>query len=159
MEPNDIQIGGDHYRKEYQHWDLVCDTNMPYLLGCATKYIARHHGKNGIEDLRKSIHYVQKAEDRGVYMPTNKRWEKPLHYLLIFLGGTMTTEEVNIELTKKFCSQLPYKEAHITRLIVEGSYAEATRRIEELIEDTRRIEGPFEEHDATEPGAGYINQG
>jgi hypothetical protein len=58
---NDRQVGGDHYKKEYQHWDFVTDTGLPYLLGCFTKYVTRWRGKNGMEDLQKSLHYLQKA--------------------------------------------------------------------------------------------------
>jgi hypothetical protein len=68
MAVNNIQIGGTHYQKEYQHWDLVIDTDMPYLLGCATKYVTRWQDKNGVEDLKKSIHYIEKAKERGVIM-------------------------------------------------------------------------------------------
>lgn len=69
MEVNDYQIGGDHYAKEYQHWDFVCDTGMHYLLACFTKYITRWRKKNGIEDLKKPLHYLAKAEDRGIRFP------------------------------------------------------------------------------------------
>lgn len=139
MDVNEIQIGGDHYRKDYQHWDFVCDTGMPYLLGCATKYVARHQDKNGIEDLQKSIHYLRKAEDLGIYMPRNKWYE--------FITFD-TTEHRILQCTKAFVRQLPHKEAHIIRLIVEGSYKVASEKLAELIDDT--VFG--------EPGAGYTNQ-
>jgi len=62
MKANDIQVGGEHYKTEYQHWDAMVDLYGPeYLLGCATKYIVRWRRKNGLEDLKKSIHYIQKA--------------------------------------------------------------------------------------------------
>jgi hypothetical protein len=60
---NSIQIGGDHYRKmdpSYQHWDFVADAGLGYYEGCATKYIARHASKNGLQDLLKARHYVAK---------------------------------------------------------------------------------------------------
>lgn len=139
MDVNEIQIGGDHYRKKYQHWDFVCDTDMPYLLGCATKYVARHQDKNGIEDLQKAIHYLSKAEDRGIYMPRNKWYE--------FI--TFDTTEARIDLhTVAFVQQLPEKEAIIIMDIVNGDYKEASDKLAELIDDT--VFG--------EPGAGYTNQ-
>lgn len=143
MEPNEIQIGGDHYRKKYQHWDFVCDTGMPYLLGCATKYVTRHQDKNGIEDLQKGIHYLSKAEDREIYMPRNKWWE-PIAYFF----GRPSSEFLIREKTRMFCEQLGNKEAHIIRLIVEGSYKMASEKLAELIDDT--VFG--------EPSAGYTNQ-
>jgi hypothetical protein len=56
-----IQIGGTHYRSEYQHWDWVYDAlGGDYLLGCCTKYVVRWRRKNGLQDLIKSKHYLQK---------------------------------------------------------------------------------------------------
>lgn len=67
MRANEIQHGGNHYQKrEYQHWDFVCDTGLHYLLACASKYVTRWRDKNGLEDLRKSLHYIQKAIERNV---------------------------------------------------------------------------------------------
>lgn len=54
------QEGGDHYQAEYQHWDWVTDIGMGYLPGNATKYVSRWHKKNGIEDLKKALTYIDK---------------------------------------------------------------------------------------------------
>ena len=74
METNDYQIGGNHYVKEYQHWDFVCDTGMHYLLGCFTKYITRWRKKNGLEDITKSLHYLAKAEDKDIKFPITESY-------------------------------------------------------------------------------------
>lgn len=73
MSANEMQIGGEHYRGEYQHWDWVLDNCMSYLEGCSTKYISRWKNKNGLEDLKKSRHYVQKATEASTkgYLNTN----------------------------------------------------------------------------------------
>lgn len=60
MLANDRQEFGDHYRAEFQHWDLVEKYGVGYLEGCATKYITRHRKKNGAQDLIKAIHYTEK---------------------------------------------------------------------------------------------------
>jgi hypothetical protein len=57
---NARQVGGAHYQSNYQHWDLVLKTGMGYLEGNATKYIARWRKKNGLEDLKKAEHYINK---------------------------------------------------------------------------------------------------
>lgn len=62
---NDVQVGGDHYKKRaeggFQHWDwIVREYGAGYLIGCATKYITRHRDKNGAQDLQKARHYVLK---------------------------------------------------------------------------------------------------
>lgn len=61
-DPNSRQVGGDHYARggEFQHWDLVELYGLGYLEGCATKYLVRWRDKNGLEDLRKARHYVEK---------------------------------------------------------------------------------------------------
>lgn len=62
---NDIQHGGDHYKKygDLQPWDVITAWKLGYLDGTALKYIARWKDKNGIEDLRKAIHFLQKTID------------------------------------------------------------------------------------------------
>lgn len=64
---NDRQVGGTHYSQvgDFQHWDLVIHTKMHYLLGCCTKYLFRWRGKNGLEDLKKAIHYLEKYQEMG----------------------------------------------------------------------------------------------
>jgi hypothetical protein len=63
QDANSIQIGGSHYKKpniRLQHWDLISMYNIGYLEGCATKYLSRWRDKNGLEDVEKAGHYVQK---------------------------------------------------------------------------------------------------
>jgi hypothetical protein len=59
------QVGGTHYatpqeKLHLQHWNVVIAYQIPYLPATATKYLWRWAKKNGIEDLKKSKHYVQK---------------------------------------------------------------------------------------------------
>lgn len=60
---NDTQVGGNHYAAGIQHWDFINDNGFSYLRGCATKYLTRYRDKNGVEDLRKAQHYVQKLSE------------------------------------------------------------------------------------------------
>lgn len=60
MESNRYQVGGNHYAGRYQHWDFVQDCHLGYLEGNITKYIGRARKKNGVEDLRKALHYTGK---------------------------------------------------------------------------------------------------
>lgn len=57
---NDKQVGGDHYRSEFQHWDFVELNGIGYLEGNATKYATRWRNKNGRQDIEKALHYVDK---------------------------------------------------------------------------------------------------
>ena len=61
---NERQIGGDHYRSEYQHWDFIEDNGIGYLEGCATKYATRWRSKDGLKDLEKALHYVDKLMEK-----------------------------------------------------------------------------------------------
>ena len=58
---NDMQIGGNHYKIDYEHWDWCIDINLGYLEGNATKYISRWRKKGGVQDLNKALHYLTKA--------------------------------------------------------------------------------------------------
>lgn len=60
--PNDRQVGGSHYRASYQHWDLVVTNNIRYLEAQITKYVTRWKKKNGVQDVEKSVHYLDKLE-------------------------------------------------------------------------------------------------
>ncbi|MBU6430390.1 MAG: DUF3310 domain-containing protein [Cyanobacteria bacterium REEB65] len=63
------QVGGDHYRADYQHWDLCEECDIDYLAGNATAYIVRYDRKGTpLHDLRKAKSYLDKmmANRRGV---------------------------------------------------------------------------------------------
>lgn len=58
---NNKQVGGDHYKsQEIEPWDFVISNKLGFLEGNAIKYIARHTKKNGAEDIKKAIHYLEK---------------------------------------------------------------------------------------------------
>lgn len=62
MSANDHQVGGTHYRTNgEQHWDRMYRMFGPgYFIGCITKYVERYQGKNGLEDLHKARHFMDK---------------------------------------------------------------------------------------------------
>ena len=57
---NDRQVGGQHYDKPIQHWDYVAANNLDYFAGQITKYVSRWKDKNGIQDLEKAKHFLEK---------------------------------------------------------------------------------------------------
>ncbi len=58
---NDRQVAGDHYKTDgLQHWDMVQMFELDYFQGQITKYLFRWRKKNGIEDLQKALHYLEK---------------------------------------------------------------------------------------------------
>ena len=65
VDVNAIQHGGNHYKKygDLQPWDVITAWNLGYLDGTALKYIASWRDKNGVEDLKMAIHFLQKTID------------------------------------------------------------------------------------------------
>ena len=58
---NDTQVAGNHYKQfRIEPWDAIIDWNLGYLDGNAVKYLSRWRHKNGIEDLKKARHYIDK---------------------------------------------------------------------------------------------------
>lgn len=64
MAANDVQIAGEHYKAKpncEQHWDRVWRLyGRGYFVGCITKYVERYHLKNGVQDLQKAKHFIEK---------------------------------------------------------------------------------------------------
>ena len=60
MKASEIQIGGGHYAKfKIQPTEFIHANNVPFIEGNVIKYVMRHREKNGIEDLKKAIHYLE----------------------------------------------------------------------------------------------------
>ena len=58
---NTRQVGGKHYNSQYQHWDFAHEAfGDGYFQGQITKYVFRWRKKNGLEDLNKAAHFLQK---------------------------------------------------------------------------------------------------
>ena len=66
---NARQEGGTHYKQlSIQPWDYIVSNNLGYLEGNVVKYVTRWQTKNGVQDLLKAKHYLDKlleiANDR-----------------------------------------------------------------------------------------------
>lgn len=57
---NSRQVAGTHYQSGIQHWDFVAANNLDYFQGQITKYVVRWKKKNGVDDLLKAQHFLQK---------------------------------------------------------------------------------------------------
>ena len=58
---NQRQVGADHYKNGgEEHWDRVFRLKLDYFQGQITKYVERCWDKNGIEDLEKAHHFLEK---------------------------------------------------------------------------------------------------
>jgi len=63
---NDRQEGGDHYQnKAIQPWDYIVSNNLDFFEGNALKYLTRWKQKDGVKDLKKCMHYLEKILERA----------------------------------------------------------------------------------------------
>ena len=53
------QVGGNHYRKAIQPWDIIEEWQLNFWAGNVLKYLLRYPYKNGVEDLEKAKHYLE----------------------------------------------------------------------------------------------------
>ena len=61
MGANQRQVGGDHYKVGgEEHWDRAARLKLDYFQACITKYVERWDKKNGIQDLEKARHFLDK---------------------------------------------------------------------------------------------------
>jgi len=64
MEALNKQEGGEHYKKYAIQPVEFCQVNkVPFCEANVIKYVMRHRDKNGIEDLKKAIHYIELIMD------------------------------------------------------------------------------------------------
>jgi hypothetical protein len=58
---NTRQVAGQHYGlSNFQHWDMVVMFKLDYFQGQITKYVMRWREKNGVVDLQKAAHFLEK---------------------------------------------------------------------------------------------------
>lgn len=60
MTANEKQVAGNHYKTSIEHWDYVVANDLNYLEGQITKYVTRCRKKNGMQDLEKAKHFLEK---------------------------------------------------------------------------------------------------
>lgn len=76
--PNQIQIGGNHYKgMAIQPVEFIQANAIPYMEGNAIKYLCRWRNKNGLEDLKKARHYI----DLLIQFEEGKTPAKPSSFL------------------------------------------------------------------------------
>ena len=102
MNANDKQVGGAHYQASggVQHWDY-CDANdVPYLESACTKYVLRWREKNGLQDLLKAQHYLQKRIENQLAGTGALRggWMSFGEYIKFVNGNGLTERELELEI-------------------------------------------------------------
>ena len=59
MSALDKQIGGQHYQTKIQPIGYISENQLGFIEGNFVKYVSRHREKNGAEDIKKAIHYLE----------------------------------------------------------------------------------------------------
>lgn len=55
----ETQEGGDHYKNlAIQPVEFILANKIPFIEGNVIKYVVRHRNKNGAQDIRKAIHFL-----------------------------------------------------------------------------------------------------
>lgn len=60
----DQQVGGSHYQKDIQPWDIISEWKLDFWEGNIVKYILRWKDKDGVKDLKKAKHYIEYLIER-----------------------------------------------------------------------------------------------
>lgn len=102
MSANDRQVGGTHYKKKggTQHWDYATEKKFDFFQYQITKYVERWRDKNGVQDLEKALHFLEKyiEVERGKTTHDNLTTDKPRSLGvtdLIRKQSRNTTEQAN----------------------------------------------------------------
>lgn len=53
-----LEVGGSHYDMPYPPIRLIEELDPPFAEGCILKYLVRYKQKNGLEDLKKALSYI-----------------------------------------------------------------------------------------------------
>lgn len=56
--PYDVQVGGEHYNKKHDIFQLAVENEVGAGEYTAMNYVYRHRAKGGIEDLKKAKHCI-----------------------------------------------------------------------------------------------------
>ena len=59
MKSTKIQHGGSHYKTAIEPIEYIMENDLPFCEGNVIKYTSRHASKNGAEDIKKAMHYLQ----------------------------------------------------------------------------------------------------
>ena len=135
------QVGGQHYAAlpgTMDHWSY-CDANdVPYLESACTKYVVRWRKKNGVVDLHKALHYLEKRIENYIdgIGPVRGGRLNFTEYLSFVNGNGLDKQPLELEIVSHVLHWSNAEELEVARLALL-----------ELIEQAE-----------AEPSSAYVNQ-
>ena len=65
IKAKDKQVAGTHYQKSaMQPWDIISEWELDFWEGNVLKYLLRWKYKDGVQDLKKALHYLEYLIER-----------------------------------------------------------------------------------------------
>lgn len=143
LSANDIQVGGNHYRSDYQHWDWAVDVQCDPMQYQITKYL-RARKKNGLQDMDKIKHFLAKYKE----LILAGRW---------YPGSTVAKAMV-IALTGHWCQAngLDDLETEVALVIVADPSPDDLDHLQTIVD--RMAARYLEAQDGSHPTGAYVNQ-
>lgn len=145
-----IQHGGTHYKAggPLQHWNMVPANGLGYMEACITKYVTRWRKKGGLEDLKKSLHFLDKLIEQaqaGIACPVQTHTNNtPIHGRAAQLIGLTEYADAN---------QLNGWETIVCGLVFVWV---RSGDVNKLLEARAIVAAQVDK--ASEPGSAYVNQ-
>ena len=98
------QIAGTHYKSmAIQPVEFITKNSIGFLEGNIIKYVCRHHAKNGIDDIKKAIHYcellIETKYGGKVEAPENAKFQ---------VGDHVISSENGTGIVKEYNERKPY---------------------------------------------------
>ena len=90
----DKQVGGSHYKKlTMQPIEFIVKAKLSFIQGNIVKYISRYTYKNGIEDIKKCIHYSELAISLNDSGPKHKMLNLAYSYCSV---NKLSAPQINV---------------------------------------------------------------
>lgn len=107
MSANERQVGGTHYKVGgEEHWDRVHRLGLDYFQAQITKYVERWTFKNGVEDLEKARHFLDKYIELKrlpeiIRVKGGSVVTRSFDQLFVYEGGTKDSDLYQCKLCKQ----------------------------------------------------------
>jgi hypothetical protein len=147
---NAKQVGGNHYKTSFEHWDFVAIYGLGYFEGQITKYVARHPKKHKAQDVDKALHFTEKLMElfqAKKYMPT---------HVLYMPGRSKAWDDLQPSQYFARVNDCGMDEAMIINKMCGWTTVEDLLRVLSVLRAIRAKYTVTE--DTSEPSRGYVNQ-